>query len=123
MPEPRGLPISTAAFDNADLVGDKINRRSQTGVPIFFNNAPIHWYSKRQPSVEASTFGAEFRAMKTAVELTEALRYKLRMFGVLIDGPTSVFCDNEAVYRNTVLSESTLNKSIILLLITSAKKL
>ena len=48
--------------------------------------------------------------MKTAVELTEALRYKLRMFGVPIERPTSVFCDNEAVYKNTVLPESTLNK-------------
>ena len=32
------------------------------------------------------------------------------MFGVPIDGPTSVFCENEAVYENTVLPESTLNK-------------
>ena len=32
------------------------------------------------------------------------------MFGVPIDGLTSVFCDNEAVYKNTVLPESTLNK-------------
>ena len=30
-----------------------------------------------------------------------ALRYKLRMFGVLIDGPARVFCDNEAVYRDS----------------------
>ncbi len=110
MPESRGLPVSTSAFVDADLAGDKKNRRSQTGVLIFCNKAPIHWYSKRQHTVETSTFGAEFRAMKTAVELTEALRYKLRMFGVPIDGPTSVFCDNEAVYKNTVLPESTLNK-------------
>ena len=110
MPEPRGLHMSTSAFVDADLAGDKQIRRSQTGILIFCNKAPIHWYSKRQPLVESSTFGAEFRAMKTAVELTEALRYKLRMFGVPIDGPTSVFCDNEAVYKNTVLPESTLNK-------------
>ena len=110
MPEPRGHPISTSAFADADLAGHKITRRSQTGVLIFCNKAHIHWYSKRQPTVESSTFDAEFRAMKTTVELTEALRYKLRMFGVPIDGPTSVFCDNEAVYKNTVLPESTLNK-------------
>ena len=48
--------------------------------------------------------------MKTAVELVEALRYKLRMFGVPIDGAASVFCDNDAVYKNTVLPESTLHK-------------
>ena len=44
------------------------------------------------------------------MEMVEALQYKLHMFGVPIDGPCSVFCDNEAVYKNTVLPESTLKK-------------
>ena len=60
--------------------------------------------------MERSTFGAKFRAMKTSIEMVEALRYKLRMFGVPIDGATSIFCDNEAVYQNTVVPESTLSK-------------
>ena len=30
------------------------------------------------------------------------------MFGDSIDGPTSVFCNNEAVYKTTILLESTL---------------
>ena len=68
------------------------------------------WYSKRQNTVEASTFGSEFQAMKNAVELAEALRYKLRMFGVLIEASTNIFCDNKAVYKNTLLPESTLKK-------------
>ncbi len=68
------------------------------------------WFSKRQNSVEASTFGSEFTAMKNAVEMIEALWYKLQMFGVPIDGPTNVFCDNEAVCMNTARPESTLNK-------------
>ena len=38
--------------------------------------------------------------MKNAVELIEALRYNIRMFGVPIDGPTNIFCDNEAVTKN-----------------------
>ena len=38
--------------------------------------------------------------MKNAVELIDALRYKLRMFGVPIDGPTNIFCDNKAVTKN-----------------------
>jgi hypothetical protein len=38
--------------------------------------------------------------MKNAIELIEALRYKLRMFGVRIDGATNIFCDNEAVTKN-----------------------
>jgi hypothetical protein len=46
--------------------------------------------------------------MKNAVEMIEAMRYKLRMFGVPIDGPTNVFCDNGAVCANTTKPESTL---------------
>jgi hypothetical protein len=34
-------------------------------------------FSKRQNSVEASTFGSEFTAMKNVVEMIEALGYKL----------------------------------------------
>ena len=77
---------------------------------FFINKAPIYGYSKRQPTVESSNFGAEFREMKKSVELTEALRYKLCIFGVSIEGPTSVFCDNEVLYKITGLPESTLNK-------------
>ena len=38
--------------------------------------------------------------MKNAIELVTALRYKFRMFGVPIDGPIYMFCDNETVYKN-----------------------
>ena len=48
--------------------------------------------------------------MKNAVELSEALWYKLRIFGVPIEGPTNIFCDNEAVYKNTSIPESVLRK-------------
>ena len=48
--------------------------------------------------------------MKVGVEMVEALRYKLRMFGVPLDGASNVFCDNEAVYKNTFMLDSTLRK-------------
>ena len=93
-------------FVDADHAGNKVNQKSL----IFFNRAPIHWFSKRQNLVETSTFGSEFCALKTGIELVEGLRYKLRMFGVPLDGPANVFCDNEAVYKNTAIPESTLRK-------------
>jgi hypothetical protein len=55
-------------------------------------------------------FGSEFIAIKTAVELIEALQYKLQMFGVLVDGLTSLLSDNDAVVWNTMAPESTLKK-------------
>ena len=110
MPQPRGNSMSTHCFVDASHGSDRATRRSQTGILIFCNRSPIMWHSKKQNTVEASTFGSEFQAMNNAVELVESLRYKLRMFGVPIDGPTNVFCDNEAVYKNTSLPESTLKK-------------
>ena len=38
--------------------------------------------------------------MKNAIELIEALRYKLWMFGVSVDGATNIFCDNQALTWN-----------------------
>ena len=110
MPKARGLPLSIHVFVDANHAGNQANRRSQTGILIFCNKAPIHWYSKSQSTVESSTFGSEFNAMRIAVEMIKSLRYKLRMFGVPIDGPSNVYCDNEAVYKNTVMPESVLKK-------------
>ena len=110
MPSPRGHAVSTHCFVDADHASNTVTRRSQTGILIFLNKAPIVWYSKWQNTVETSTFGSEFIAIKTAVEHIEALHYKLRMFGIPIEGPTNVFCDNEAVFKNTTIPESTLKK-------------
>ncbi len=72
------------------------------------NRAPIIWYSKQQNTIETSTFGSEFVAAQIAVELIENLHYKLRMFGVPIDGLANVYCDNNSVCSNSTKPESTL---------------
>ena len=41
--------------------------------------------------------------MKTEVEMIEALRYKLRMFGITAKGSANVYCENEAVTKNTTI--------------------
>ena len=102
--------VQLNCFVDADHAGNQITRRSHTGVLLFVCRAPIIWYSKRQNTVETSTFGSEFIAAKTATEMIQALRYKLRMMGIPIDGPTNMFCDNEAVVRNSTMPESTLKK-------------
>jgi hypothetical protein len=106
----RGNVMSTHCFVDAHHAGDTKTRWYQTGILLFCNRAPIIWFSKRQNSVEASTFGSEFTAMKNTVEMIEARRYKLCMFGVPINGPTNVICDNGYVCANTTRPESTLTK-------------
>jgi hypothetical protein len=110
MPEPMGNVVTTSVYVDANHAGNLANRRSHTGVLLYVNNALISWYSKRQNTVEASSFGSEFVALRIATEMVEALRYKLRMFGVPIEGPTEVYCDNKSVVTNVSVPTSVLNK-------------
>lgn len=110
MPEPRGAKVHVSLFCDAAHATCLVTRRSTTGIVIFVNGAPIIWYSKRQNTIETSTFGSEFVALKIAVELNEGLRYKLRMMGIPLDGATSGFCDNESVFKNASIPQSSLNK-------------
>jgi hypothetical protein len=109
-PEPLGKPIQINCFVDSDHAGNAVTRRSHTGILIFLNMAPTSWYSKRQNTVESSTYSSEFIALKTATEQIIALRYKLRMMGIPLEGAARVFCDNEAVYKNASDPTSTLKK-------------
>jgi hypothetical protein len=113
-PEALGHSVVTTCYVDADHAGCRVTHRSHTGVLIYVNCAPIMWYSKRQNTVESSTFRSEFIALKIAVELIESLQYKLRMFGIPIDNSTIAFCDNEAVVQNVTCLESTLKKKTCL---------
>ena len=110
MPRPLGAAATITCYCDADHAGCRMTRRSHTGILIYVQSAPILWYSKRQNTVESSTFGSEFIAMKTAVDQVEAMRYKLRMMGVPINGPANVYCDNESVFKNCAFPESTIKK-------------
>jgi Reverse transcriptase (RNA-dependent DNA polymerase) len=81
-PELRGKSVTMTCYVHADHAGCHATRRSQSGVQIYINKAPILWYSKRQNTVEMSTFGSEYIAARIAVEMIEGLRYKLRMMGI-----------------------------------------
>ena len=97
MPKPSGNSTSTNFFGDANHAVNMLTCRSQTGMLIFVNKALIIAFIKQKNTVDTSKFGSEFTALKNAVELVEALRYKLRMFDVIIEGPTNVFYDNELV--------------------------
>ena len=87
-----------------------LTRLSHTGTMIFVNNPPIIWYSKRQNTVDLSSFGSEFIALWIATKMIEGLRYKLHIFRVPIDGPSDAFCDNQSVFTNVTIPSYVLNK-------------
>jgi hypothetical protein len=104
-PKPRGKPVRMYCFCDSDHAGDRVTRRSHMGIILFLNRAPIVWYFTKQNTVETSTFGAEFVALRIATEIIEATHYNLRMLGIPIDGACSVFCDNESVVKNSSIPE------------------
>ena len=96
-PDTRGKPVDLRMWVDSDHSGDKTTRRSRTGYFIFMNTALIDWLSKKQATIESSVFGAEFIAMKTGVVELSVIRYKLRMLGVPLTGPTYIYGDNMSV--------------------------
>ena len=110
MPQSRGKLMSMHCFEYVDHASEKVTSRSLRDILIFCKRVPIMWLSKKHNSVETSTFGSKFTALKLTVELVIALRYKLRVFDVPLEGPTDMLCYNEAVFKNTSTPESVLRK-------------
>ncbi len=101
---------------------NRVNRRSHTGILIYLNTAPFVWYSKAQTTVESSTFGSEFVALRIATDLFGGLWYKLCIVGVPIDSLTNVRTDNLSVVQNFTIHPPPLRKNIILSVITDCVK-
>ena len=98
------------AVDYSPGAGDKLTRRSYTGIIIKINNAVVFTFSKRQTTVEAATFGPELIASRIAKEKVQALLYKLRMMGVPVISPSIMVVDNESVVKSVSVPESRLKK-------------
>ena len=109
-PRPLGMEFLIRCFVDADFAGDLLTRRSRSGFIVMLNMAPVYWFSKKQSTIETSTFGSEFCAMKQCCEYLRGLRYKLRMMGVPVDNPCFIYGDNQSVLWNTSVPESSLKK-------------
>ena len=110
MPKPKDMGFKIRAYLDSDHAGHAVTRRSRTGYIIYLNNSPIYWTSKKQGSIQTSTFGSEFIAMKECCEYLCSLRYKLRMMGISCDLPAYVLGDNKSVLVNSSIPTSVLKK-------------
>jgi hypothetical protein len=77
---------------------------------VYLNSALVCWNSRKQASVESSSFGSEFVAMKQCCEYLRGLRYKLRMMGIPCDTPVYIQGDNQSVLANTTIPNLMLKK-------------
>ena len=81
----------------------------------FLGRTPIYWCAKRKSCVHTSTFGAEFTALKKAVEEAITIRYYLRSMGVALTKPTKIYGDNLSTITNATEPSSALKKKHIAL--------
>jgi hypothetical protein len=110
MAKPKGVRAELTAYVNADRARDKLTRRSVTGIILMINNTPLSWMSKRQKTVETSTYKSELIAAQIAVDMIIEWRYKLRMLGITLEAQSWMLGDNMAVVINTTLPSSSLKK-------------
>jgi hypothetical protein len=59
---------------DADHAHDLVTRRSITGILVMLNNTPIRWISKRQKTVETSTYGSDLVVSRVVTELILEIR-------------------------------------------------
>ena len=77
LPKPCGKEFVMRMLVNSDHAGNHVTRRSRTRFLVYLNSALIYWTSKKQTTIETSSFGSEFMALKTGTEYLQGLQYKL----------------------------------------------
>ena len=101
MLEALGKYVVIKAYVDDNHAGNMANRRSHSSIIVYVNNAPIICYIKLQNTVESSRFGLEFVALRIVTDIIESLRYKLRGFGIPVEGPAEVLHPSSALLLKT----------------------
>ena len=94
---------------------DLVTGKSITGLIMFVGRTLILWYSKRQGSVQTSTFSEEFIALKKGVEEAITIQYYLKSMGVKVTELAVIYRDNLLAIKNTIEPESPLKKNYLAL--------
>lgn len=110
MPTPKMKPITILAYFDASHAPCLLTRRSVTGIILQLNRTVIRCISKRQNTVETSTYGAEMVAARLCVEQVMDMRYKLRMLGVPVTDASVMLGDNQSTITSCTIPSSSLKK-------------
>ena len=95
--EQKGSVVTMITFVDANLIHDVVSGKSDTGVIHMLNRTPIDFYSKKQSTVETTTYGSEFLVALTATEKIIDLRFTLRYLGVKVKTHANMLSDNDSM--------------------------
>ena len=91
MPEDLSKCVVIKYNVNANHAGNMENRRAYSGIIICVKNSHVLLYSKIQNTVEYSSSGSIFFALRIFTYMIDALQYKLNYFGLPVYGPAELF--------------------------------
>jgi hypothetical protein len=69
LPPEKGPRVRMTVYEDADHAHDLVTRRYITRILSMLNNMHIRWISKRQKTVETSTYGSELVPSRIATKL------------------------------------------------------
>ena len=95
---------------DANLHHDLATEKAVTAALHFLNQTPIDAYTKRQSTVETTTYGSEFVAARTAIDQIIDIRTTLQYLGVPIIDKSYMFGDNRSVVTSSTIPNSTISK-------------
>ena len=104
----RGGKLELIGYSDSDMAGDKVDRRSTSGMIYFLSNGPVCWLSAKQKVVALSSCEAEYiAASTTATHGVWLSRLMEELLGFESEAPL-LFIDNKAaisLIKNPVLHD------------------
>ena len=94
-PDPSS-PERFTAYADADYAGELDSRRSTSGMVVKMGSGAISWASKLQPVVSLSTTEAEYISATATGQEVLWLRNLFSEMGYAIEGPSTLFLDNQS---------------------------
>ena len=88
--------MTSTQYVDANLHHDLMTAKAVTAILHVLNATQVHWHCKRQLTLEPATFGSEFVAARTAVDLIIDICLTLMYLGVPIN-PKNLSTDLQSV--------------------------
>ncbi|CAM8926385.1 unnamed protein product [Rhodiola kirilowii] len=101
---PRNADLRLVGYTDADFTGNKIDRKSTSGMAQFFGSCLVSWASKKQNSVALSTAEADYIAVATCCAQLVWLKQHLSDYDIIFKS-VPILCDNTSainISKNTV---------------------
>ena len=105
----RQSELNLVGYTDADFAGNRIDRKSTSGICQFLGGSLVSWANRKQTSVALSTTEAEYIAAGSCCTQLLWMKYTLEDYG-LIFNKIPIMCDNTSaimISKNPVLHSRT----------------